>query len=151
MARMHARKKGSSGSNRPYLTDNPDWVPLRENEIEETVLKLQGDGFSKAQIGIKLRDQYGIPSVKLATGRSIQDILEENDIKPRLPEDLSNLIRRAVNLSEHMERNKKDLHNKRNLALVESKIRRLVKYYKKQGRIPQSWKYSLQTAKLEVE
>ena len=69
----------------------------------------------------------------------------------RLPEDMQNLMKRAVSLNEHVKLNPKDLHNKRGLALIESRIRRLAKYYGREGMIPEGWKYSLDTAKLEIE
>jgi len=56
-----------------------------------------------------------------------------------------------VRLQAHLERNPKDQHNKHSLHLVESKIRRLVRYYKSEGKIPQDFVYSIETAKLLVE
>ena len=64
---------------------------------------------------------------------------------------MSFLMRKAIRLNYHLEKNKKDLHNKRGLALVEAKIRRLERYYRSRGRLPEGWKYSLDRAKLEVE
>ena len=37
---------------------------------------------------------------------------------------------KALGLRKHLGDNKKDLHNKRQLNLTESKIRRLVRYYR---------------------
>ncbi|HIE33746.1 MAG TPA: 30S ribosomal protein S15, partial [Candidatus Altiarchaeales archaeon] len=64
--------------------------------------------------------------------------------------DLENLIRKAVNLRKHLEQNKKDLHNRRALQLIESKIRRLTKYYKGAGKLPENWMYEPEKAKLMV-
>jgi small subunit ribosomal protein S15 len=89
--------------------------------------------------------------VHLAVGMSIRDILAEKNIKFDLPEDLQGLMKRAVSLSGHIKTNKKDLHNLRGRQLIESKIRRLVKYYKREGVIPETWQYSLDTAALQVE
>ena len=99
----------------------------------------------------KLRDQFGIPSVKLATGKSISKILAENKRDPKLPEDLRNLMKKAVNLGEHLQENPKDIHNKRALGLTEAKIRRLMRYYKNEGTLPSDWVYNLKSAKLLVE
>ncbi|MGM0510127.1 MAG: 30S ribosomal protein S15 [Thermoplasmatota archaeon] len=148
MARMHARKRGKSGSDRPFLTENPDWVEKDSDEIEDVVVKLYQDGKSTSEIGVALRDQYGVPNVKLATGKKVTEILEENDLKEDLPEDLLNLMGRAVNLYEHMEINPKDTINKRGLRLIESKIRRLAKYYQKEGVLPEGWKYSREKAEM---
>ncbi|HDI10435.1 MAG TPA: 30S ribosomal protein S15, partial [Euryarchaeota archaeon] len=60
------------------------------------------------------------------------------------------LIKRAVNLREHLDKHPKDLHSRRGLILIESKIRRLVKYYVNKGVLPEGWKYDPEQAKLLV-
>ncbi len=151
MARIHARKKGKSASTRPYRPEPPTWVIMKPKEIERMVIRLADEGLSTSLIGIKLRDQYGVPSVKLCTGKSILKILAENKRTPKLPEDLRNLMKKAVNLGEHLLENPKDFHNQRALGLTESKIRRLMRYYKGKGVLPEDWDYDLKTAKLLVE
>lgn len=152
MARIHARKRGKSGSTYPAdRKKHPEWSPLNPREIESRVLELAKNGKSTSEIGIILRDQYAIPDVKLATGKKISTILEENNLKQELPEDLANLMRRALNLRQHLEDNKKDVNNKRNLQLTESKIRRLTKYYKENDVLPEDWRYSPKKAKLMFE
>ena len=69
---------------------------------------------------------------------------------PQLPEDLTNLMRKAVRLGEHLKINNKDVHNTRSLRLTEAKILRLVKYYRSTNVISEDWKYSLADAKLLV-
>ncbi len=145
---MHSSKRGRSGSTRPYVTSNPDWVKMEAEEIEEKVLELYKRGNTPSEIGVILRDQHALPNVKLATGKDVTDILEKNEVYQDFPQDLINLMEKAVNLSEHLEENPKDLKNKRGLQLVEAKIRRLAKYYKKQGKIPEDWKYSLNIAEM---
>ncbi len=148
---MHSQRKGSSGSKKPMVDKNPSWVPQSAEEIKETVVKLAGEGMTMAKIGLVLRDQYAVPNIRLATGKTIREILAEKNIKFELPEDLQALMRRAVELSGHIRSHKKDLHNLRGLQLIESRIRRLVKYYKREGVIPETWNYSLDTAALQVE
>jgi small subunit ribosomal protein S15 len=151
MARIHSRKKGKSSSTKPYKTESPDWVPLSPAEIEKMIMKLANEGHSTSMIGMKLRDQYGVPNIKLCTGKSISEIIADKGDKQQLPEDLSNLMRTAVSIDEHISENPKDLHNIRALALTEAKIRRLMKYYKRRGVLPPEWKYDLKSAKLLVE
>ncbi|MBI5347653.1 MAG: 30S ribosomal protein S15, partial [Candidatus Aenigmarchaeota archaeon] len=50
-----------------------------------------------------------------------------------------------------LEKNKKDTKNKHAVELMESKIRRLGKYYVKKGRLPKDWKYNIEQAKLLVK
>lgn len=129
----------------------PRWIPLSQEEIKDIALKLAREGNSTSMIGMVLRDQHGVPDFRLVMGKTITEVLEENGIKFRLPEDLESLMKRTVQLSKHLETNPKDLHNKRGLTLIESRIRRLAKYYKREGLIPKDWEYSLEAAKLLVE
>ena len=133
------------------MADNPEWVEQRPEEIEELIVKLYRDGQSTSQIGITLRDQYGIPSTKTVLGEKITDILEKNGIVFDYPEDLLNLIKRAVNIREHLEENPKDIHSRRGLTKIESRIRRLVKYYTRNNVLPEGWRYDPKTAALLVK
>ena len=152
MARMHARRKGKSGSTHPVdRKKHPEWSSLNPREIESRVIELGKAGKSSSEIGMILRDQYAVPDVKLATGKKISKILENNNIKSDVPEDLIDLIRTALQLRKHLEENKKDLKNKRNLQLTESKIRRMTKYYIAESRLPKGWKYTPEQAKLMFE
>ncbi len=151
MARLHAKRKGKSGSTRPFLRANPAWVTMEKGEIEDTILRLHQEGLSTAVIGVRLRDAYGVPNVKLATGQSVTQILKAKGTKFALPEDLSSLIKRAASLQSHFKEHKKDLSNKRGLQLIESRIRRLSKYYKAQGILSSDWDYSLKLAELQVK
>jgi small subunit ribosomal protein S15 len=109
---------------------------------------MKKQGVSSAQIGLTLRDKYGVPSVKLATGKRVDQILRENGLESSIPEDLRNLIEKALGLRKHLTENKKDLHNKRQLNLTEAKVRRLVKYYVGSKRLPAGWVYKPQTAEI---
>ncbi|GAG86575.1 unnamed protein product, partial [marine sediment metagenome] len=81
MARMHSRKKGKSGSTRPARREKPVWVELSSEEVVNEVVKLARKGVSQSLIGVVLRDSYGIPLVKVVTGKSINQILKEHDIE----------------------------------------------------------------------
>ena len=141
MARLHSRKKGKSGSVRPPRLEKPVWIERSAEEVENLVIKLARKGFSKSMIGIMLRDSYGIPLVKVVTGKKITQILDEHEIQVPLPEDLSNLVKKALNIRKHMEENHKDLEGKKGLQRTESKIYRLIKYYKKAKDLPADFKY----------
>lgn len=129
----------------------PEWIEYSNEEIEELVLKLKKEGHSTSITGIILRDQYGIPDVKLITGMKITKILEKHSQGLEYPEDLMNLIRKAVNIRDHLKENPKDLHTRRGLRIVESKIRRLVRYYRNEGVLPEGWKYEPKQAALLVK
>lgn len=150
MSRMHSSRKGKSSSKKPFVTESPKWVTLGKSEIESLVIKLATGGNSSAMIGLILRDQYGVPNVRLATGSSIVQIMKKGKISMDIPEDLSALLKRVTTLNAYLKDHPKDLHNKRGLQLIEAKIRRLEKYYKRKGLLPQDWKYTLEGAELEL-
>ena len=129
----------------------PEWIEYSNEEIEELILKLTKEGNSTSMIGIILRDQYGIPDVKLVTGQKITKILEKHGQGLEYPEDLMNLIRKAVNIRDHLTENPKDLHTRRGLRIIESNIRRLVKYYRGEGVLPEGWRYDPRSAALLVK
>ena len=152
MSRMHARRKGKSGSTHLIGREkHPEWSALNPREIESRVTELAKTGKSTSEIGLILRDQYAVPDIKVATGKKVSKILEENNIQSEIPEDLRNLISTSLQLKKHLEVHKKDLKNKRNLHLTESKIRRLTKYYNSKNKLPKGWKYSPEQAKLMFE
>jgi len=150
MARLYSRKKGKSGSTKPVRKIPPSWLKYKSDEVEKLVVKLSKDGKSSAEIGTVLRDSYGIPNVKSITIKKINKVLEENKLLPNIPEDIVNLSRRVVELTKQLKKNRKDMVAKRGLQLTESKIRRLVGYYKKKGKLPKNWKYSKENIRLLV-
>ena len=151
MARMHARKKGKSSSTRPLRSEAGKWLKYSKKDVEQVVVKLGKKDVTPAKIGVTLRDVYGVPSVKDKTGKTIKQILEENKLTKKVPYDLLALMKRAVNLRDHLVKNKKDLHSKRGLTLVESKIKRFAKYYILSGKLPENWRYDPKEAKLLIE
>jgi len=149
MGRMHTHRHGKSHSIRPVTLSVPSWVTLSSKEIEELVVKYTKDGLTPSQIGIKLRDQHSIPLIKSITKKSMGKILEENNLKTEMPEDLDNIVKRAVGLQKHLKANKGDNRNVRSLELIEAKVHRLSVYYKRIGKIPKTWKYKAVVAQLE--
>ena len=51
MARMHARRKGRSGSSPQTREKNPGWSP-KPKEVEKMVVELSSEGNTTSQIGI---------------------------------------------------------------------------------------------------
>ncbi|MFW6025189.1 MAG: 30S ribosomal protein S15 [Candidatus Woesearchaeota archaeon] len=147
MARIHTRKKGKSGSTKPLNKKVKTWVRYNDKEVEKLVLKLRKKGLAPSQIGLKLRDQYGIPSTKDITGKTITQILEDNDESLEIPEDLRNLFEKYVSVYEHFERNHQDNTAKKGIRFTKSKINRLVKYYKSEGKLPEDFRFNYDVAK----
>ena len=149
MGRLHTHNHGKSHSIRPITLSVPSWISQTPKEIEELIIKYTKDGLAPSQIGIKLRDQHSIPLVKPILKKSIKQVLEENDLKSELPEDLNNIVKKAVGLQKHLKNNKGDYRNIRSLELIEAKVHRLSVYYKRIDRIPKNWKYKSVVAQLE--
>jgi len=140
------REKGRSHSTRPVGKRVPSWCKYTPDEVIALVIKLAREGNPPSKIGVILRDQYGIPLVKSIVGKGIVEILRENGLAPKIPEDLENLLRKAARITAHLQKNKKDKHNKRALQLVEAKIHRLSEYYKERGILPPNWEYKTTVA-----
>jgi small subunit ribosomal protein S15 len=151
MARMYSRKKGKHGSKKPPVKIAARWIKYKKADVEKLVIDLAKERHSSAEIGIILRDQYGIPDVKLIAGKTISKMMRESKNYPSMPEDLLNLLKKAVVLREHLERRKSDKLSQKGLENLESKIRRLGKYYSRKDFIDEDWKYDPEEAKLVVQ
>ena len=151
MSRMHSNGKGKSGSTKPVKTKLHGWIRYKPKEIELLISKLAREGNTASQIGIILRDTYGVPDVKVIVGKRITKILKEKKLLSKLPEDLMALIKRLIAIQAHMETNNHDMTAKRGLQLTESKIKRLVKYYKKTKKLEASWKFDSKRIKMYLE
>ena len=151
MARMHSRKKGKAGSKRPSTRTKQSWLRYKAKEVELLVTKLAKEEKTSSHIGIILRDSYGIPDVEQVIGKRICSLLKEKELLPKIPEDLMALIRKSILIRKHLEKNRKDMPASRGLQLTDSKIRRLVKYYKRIGRIAADWNYDPEKIRLLIE
>jgi len=150
MARMHSRARGTAGSTKPVKKEVSSWVRYSPKEVEMIITKLHKEKHSQSEIGIILRDVYGIPDVSLILNKKISQVLKEKDLLGQTPEDLKSLIKRSIEIRKHLENNKKDQPAKRGLTLTESKINRLAKYYKKTGVLPHDWKYDPSKVRLLI-
>lgn len=139
MARMHTRKRGRSKSRKIYSQEKPDWIEFSNDEIETMIVDMKKAGNSNSVIGVKLRDQYGIPGTKAVLGKKLGAVLKSKDVKDQVPEDLMNLIARYKNVTTHMNSNRNDISNQRGQKLIMAKILRLVKYYKRVGYLEPKW------------
>lgn len=113
------------------------------------MVKMAKDGLGPSEIGLRLRDEHGVPLTKPVVGKKVAKILADNNIKPDMPEDLDRLVHKAAGLQKHLKAHNSDHRNVRSLELVEAKIHRLSQYYKSTGKIPTNWKYAAVVAQLE--
>lgn len=151
MARMHSGAKGISGSKKPAGKTSYSWLTYKPREVEMLIVKLAKEEKSASQIGLILRDSYGIPDVRTLLKKKISALLKEKKLLKELPEDLLSLINKDVAIMKHLAVNKQDMTAKRGQQLTESKIARLAKYYKRTGKIAEEWKYDPKKAGMFVE
>ena len=151
MARMYSRKRGKSGSKKPVKKTVPAWVPYKAKEVESIISKLSKEGKTASIIGLILRDTYGIPDVQILCGKSLTAILGEKKLSPEIPEDLTALIKRLAALKKHIGNNKNDFAAQRGMIITNSKIKRLVKYYKRTGKLSSKWKFDPEKAGFFLE
>jgi small subunit ribosomal protein S15 len=142
------QEKGRTHSVRPVSKRPPSWCKYEAEEVEALVIKLAREGNPPSRIGTILRDQHGIPLTRSLAGKTVSGILAEADMTPSVPEDLEMLLKKASRLSTHLERNKMDLINKRALQVIEAKIHKLSKYYRREGVLPSDWKYEPKAASI---
>jgi small subunit ribosomal protein S15 len=148
LARIHSHRHGKSHQTRPTSKRAPSWLNYSADEVTAMVVKLAKEGVTPSSIGVRLRDDYGIPLVKPIIGKSVMTLLRENKLAPAIPEDLQNLLDSARRVQSHLNAYKADRKNVRSLELIEAKIYRLSKYYKEIGVLPQDFKYSAVVAQL---
>ena len=139
MGRMHGT--GISASALPYLRRVPKHNVLAPSAVIDLIVKYAKKGFTESQIGVILRDRYGIPQVRYLTGKKIQRILKKKGCAPKIPEDLYHLIKKAVAMRKHLEKNRNDISSKFKLNLKESRIHRITRYYRKTGKVAPNFKY----------
>ena len=144
-----AEKKKKAARKKP-AKEKPQWVNYEKEEVEKLILKLADSGKSKSQIGLMLRDQYGIPDVKVF-GMTIGKVVRKDSPEKAMPEDLYNIIKKAVVMHNHLEKNRKDKKGIHTLQLIESRARKLGRYYVSVGKLPVDWKYDINKAKLLVK
>jgi small subunit ribosomal protein S15 len=151
MSRIHSGHKGRAGSHRPYPLTKPEWVTATSEEVVTQAVQLAKGGAGPALVGQTLRDSYGVPLARVVTGKRLTVLLRENGVTSDIPDDLQALLKRVVHLQRHLQAHPKDLSNRRGLSLMESRIRRLARYYRRRHRLPETWRYSAAGAALQVE
>lgn len=121
---MHAPGKGISQSALPYRRSLPTWLKLSSEDVKDQIYKLAKKGLTPSQIGVILRDSHGVAQVKFVTGTKVLRILKAKGLASEIPEDLYHMIKKAVSIRKHLERNRKDRDAKFRLILTESPRKR---------------------------
>ncbi len=154
MARLYTGKHGKSKSRKPIIDSTAFGNgngELSKEQIETMIVDYAKSGMSPALIGETLKKTHHVKYIKQAIGMRLLEFLNEKKLNGEIPSDMIDLIRKAINMRKHIEKNKQDVYGKIRLIRIESKIWRLVKYYRRIGSIPSNWKYDPNTAELLIK
>jgi len=61
MGRMHSPGKGSSRRSLPFKKTPPSWLQMSAKDLCDLIISLAKKDMKPSQIGVLLRDNYGIP------------------------------------------------------------------------------------------
>ena len=103
----------------------PTWLKYTIDEVKAIILKLSNKGLTAEKIGLSLRDQYGIPSVRLY-GIKIKEVLN-NFQEPTI----INLETKLNKIISHFKKNKQDKKTERSLIITKAKLKKRQDYQKK--------------------
>ena len=140
MGRMHGT--GISASALPYSRRVFKHNIFKPSQVVDLIVKFAKKNLTASQIGSILRDQYGVPQVRFLTGQKLNRILKKNGVAPKLPEDLYFLIKKVNTMRKHIERNHNDIDAKFRLNIKESRIHRISRYYRLNGKVASNFRYS---------
>ena len=104
--------------------DMPTWVKMKEPELKKVIAEL-AEKNSPSQVGIILRDQYGIPTTKIF-GKKLQTYLKELGIERN--ETLENAEAKVERMKEHLKKNITDKSAKHKLQKAQSRLNISRKY-----------------------
>jgi small subunit ribosomal protein S15 len=150
MARMHSKKHGKSKSRKP-VSDTATAPEISDKEIMNIIEGHAKKGMSQTLIGQKLKDEHEVKYIKHTMGKRLGAILEEIGYKQQIPQDLMDLMKKAVNINNHLSANSHDIDNRIRMKKIESKIWRLTKYYIGTGKLPSTWRYDPKQAELLIK
>jgi len=103
----------------------PSWLKLSEEEMEKIIVDLSSK-HSPAQIGLILRDQYGVPTTKVY-GKKLSEYLEKAGIKTNT--ELENAKKKFEKMKEHLSLNKQDKRSKHKFQKAQSHLNAMNSYY----------------------
>jgi len=109
----------------------PSWVKIKESEFKKIIVEL-ADKNSPSQIGLILRDQYGIPTAKIF-GKKLKKYLDELGIKKS--EKFENAEKKVKGIKEHLKKNINDKKTKHKLQKAQSRLNKTKKYFNRINKI----------------
>ena len=111
--------------------DKPAWLKMSEKDLKRVIAELAKKYEQPAQIGLVLRDQYGVPSTKVF-GKKLAEYLEEVGVKAKGVE-YRNAQKKVEMIKKHLEKNVTDRRTKHKLQKAQSRVNVLKRYFAKKS------------------
>ena len=105
--------------------EKPTWVKMQEPELKKIIVELL-EKYPPSQIGMVLRDQYGIPTTRIY-GRKLKEYLTEAGIE--VNEDLDNAEKKVERMKEHLKSNITDRKAKHKFQGAQARLNITRKYF----------------------
>jgi small subunit ribosomal protein S15 len=111
--------------------EKPVWLKLSEEDLKKIIFELK-DKYPPAQLGLILRDQYGIPTTRIF-GKKLSEYLKEAGVNT-LEIELKNIQKKEEKLKEHMKKHKQDKKAKHKVQITVSKVSKIEKYLSRKNK-----------------
>jgi small subunit ribosomal protein S15 len=121
---------------------------ISKEQINDIIKELWNKGYTPSQIGRELKEKYNIRVKDVLNKKLVRYAIKELNLKQEIPEDLLYLFKKTNKMLKHLELHKKDIVTKKKLEELESRVKSLIKYYKKNKKLPQTFEYSRDIAKM---
>ena len=102
----------------------PAWLKMSEEDLAKLIATLS-EKYQPAEIGLILRDQYGIPTTKVY-GKKLGQYLAE--IGKKVDSDLKNIEKKVEGMNEHLKKHITDKRSKHMLQKSVSRLNAMKKY-----------------------
>jgi small subunit ribosomal protein S15 len=108
-------------------TEKPLWLKTTEEELKKIIAEL-AEKYQPAQLGLILRDQYGIPTTRLY-GKKLSAYLKEIG-KYNDKIELENVQKKLEKIEDHLKNNAQDKRTKHKMQKAKSRVVTIKKYTK---------------------
>lgn len=108
----------------------PAWLKMSEEDLVKLIGTLS-EKYQPAQIGLVLRDQYGVPTTKVY-GKKLGQYLAE--VGKKTNADLKNVEKKVEKMNEHLKKHITDKRSKHMLQKSVSRLNAMRKYSSKKNK-----------------
>jgi Ribosomal protein S15. len=109
---------------------------------------LWNKGYTTSQIGRELKEKYNIKVKEILNKKMAKYAIKDLNLKQEIPEELLYLFKKVNKMLKHLELHKNDVVTKKKLEELENRIKSLIKYYKKNKKLQQTFEYSRDIAQM---